>query len=38
MQRVLVNYPVTEGKFIMCDRLVVIKQVKAAAMPDLIPF
>ena len=38
MQRVLVNYLVTEGKFIMYDSLVAIKQVKAAAMLDLILF
>ena len=38
VQRVQASYLVTEGKFITFDSVVVKKQVKAAAMPDLIPF
>ena len=38
MQRVLVNYLVTEGKFIMYNSLVAIRQVRAAAILDLTLF
>ena len=38
MQRVLVNYIVTAGRFKMYDSLVAIRQVRAAAILDLTLF